>query len=100
MAREPGLTADDRLLAVTTLSFDIAALELFLPLTVGAEVVIASREQSSDCYALRALIENTGITVLQTTPRPRSEERRLGKECVSTFRSRWSPDHYKKKQHE
>src|SRR3546814_12659191 len=27
----------------------------------------------------------------------RSEERRVGKECVSTCRSRWSPDHYKKK---
>jgi len=68
MAREPGLSADDRLLAVTTLSFDIAGLELFLPLTVGAEMVIASREQASDCYALRALIEGTGITVMQTTP--------------------------------
>src|SRR3546814_19718769 len=32
------------------------------------------------------------------TPRqPRSEERRVGKECVSTCRSRWSPYHYKKK---
>src|SRR3546814_17433260 len=29
---------------------------------------------------------------------PRSEERRVGKACVSTCRSRWSPYHYKKKQ--
>ena len=40
----PASRADDRLLAVTTLSFDIAVLELLLPLTVGAQVVIASRE--------------------------------------------------------
>jgi len=39
MAREPGLTADDVLVAVTTLSFDIAVLELQLPLTLGAMVV-------------------------------------------------------------
>src|SRR6185312_11459170 len=44
MRDKPGLTADDTLLAVTTLSFDIAALELFLPLTVGALVVVASFE--------------------------------------------------------
>lgn len=68
MAREPGLVADDRLLAVTTLSFDIAALELFLPLTVGAEIVIASREQSSNGHALKALMESTGATVMQATP--------------------------------
>ena len=42
------LAADDVLLAVTSLSFDIAALELFLPLTVGARVVLASREAAAD----------------------------------------------------
>src|SRR5581483_6667242 len=42
MQREPGITAADTLLAITTLSFDIAGLEIFLPLTVGARVVIAS----------------------------------------------------------
>lgn len=68
MAREPGLAADDRLVAVTTLSFDIAALELFLPLTVGAEVVLASREQASDGHALKVLIDNTNVTVMQATP--------------------------------
>ena len=68
MAREPGLAADDRLVAVTTLSFDIAALELFLPLTVGAEVVLASREQASDGHALKALIDSTNVTVMQATP--------------------------------
>jgi non-ribosomal peptide synthetase component F len=42
MARAPGLGADDTLVAVTTLSFDIAGLEIFLPLTVGARLVVAS----------------------------------------------------------
>ncbi len=68
MAREPGLGADDILLAVTTLSFDIAGLELYLPLTVGAQVVIASREEASDANRLIRLMESSGATVLQATP--------------------------------
>lgn len=68
MRREPGLTQDDVLLAVTTLSFDIAGLELFLPLTSGAEVVIATREITLDGYRLAEAIHHHGITVLQATP--------------------------------
>ena len=68
VAREPGLTAGDRLVAVTTLSFDIAVLELLLPLSVGAEVIVASREQVQDGQALRALIESSGANVMQATP--------------------------------
>ena len=68
MAREPGLTADDRLLAVTTLSFDIAVLELLLPLAVGARVVIADAEQVRDPYALGALGMRQEVTALQATP--------------------------------
>jgi len=68
MAREPGLRAGDRLLAVTTLSFDIAVLELLLPLTVGATVVIAPEEDVRDPARLAALIDDAGITVLQATP--------------------------------
>ncbi len=68
MRREPGLDADDRLLAVTTTSFDIAVLEMFLPLSVGAEVVLASREQALDGYALVALLEASTATVMQATP--------------------------------
>ena len=48
----PALTADDVLVAVTTLSFDIAVLELQLPLTLGATVVIASRDEAIDGHAL------------------------------------------------
>jgi len=68
MARAPGMTADDVMLAVTTLSFDIAVLELLLPLTVGASTVIASRETSSDARALQALLIESGATLMQATP--------------------------------
>jgi len=68
MAREPGLSAEDRLLAVTTLSFDIAGLELFLPLTVGARVVIVSREVATSGPALIAALTASGATVMQATP--------------------------------
>jgi amino acid adenylation domain-containing protein len=68
MAKAPGLSPSDRLLGVTSLSFDIAGLELWLPLTVGAHVVIASRATASDGEALRGVLESGGITVVQATP--------------------------------
>jgi amino acid adenylation domain-containing protein len=68
MAREPGLSVSDRLVAVTTLSFDIAVLELLLPLTVGAQVVLAGREDALDGRALANLISTNGATVMQATP--------------------------------
>ena len=68
MAREPGLQASDRLLAVTTLSFDIAVLELLLPLHVGGTVVLATRDQAMDGEALMALAAQQGVTVMQATP--------------------------------
>ncbi len=68
MRRAPGLDAGDVLVAVTTLSFDIAALELFLPLTTGARLVVATREQASDGIALAELMERCGATVVQATP--------------------------------
>jgi amino acid adenylation domain-containing protein len=68
MLREPGLSASDVLLAVTTLSFDIAGLELFLPLVAGARVVIAGRADVVDGRRLAALIDASGATVMQATP--------------------------------
>jgi amino acid adenylation domain-containing protein len=68
MRREPGLGADDRLLAVTTLSFDIAVLELMLPLSVGAQVVLADRETASDGVALAVLLTTSRATAMQATP--------------------------------
>ncbi|HEX8805874.1 MAG TPA: aminotransferase class III-fold pyridoxal phosphate-dependent enzyme, partial [Candidatus Aquilonibacter sp.] len=68
MAQEPGLDERDVLLAVTTISFDIAALELFLPLVVGAAVVIASREELSDIVSIERRLRKSGATVMQATP--------------------------------
>ena len=68
MRDKPGIAEKDALLATTTLSFDIAALELFLPLTVGALVVIASSEAAADATQLISLLERHQITVMQATP--------------------------------
>ena len=68
MQTRPGLTEKDSLLAVTTISFDIAALELYLPLIVGARCVIASRESSADGHRLRRMLEDYEITAMQATP--------------------------------
>lgn len=68
MAAEPGLDEHDVLLAVTTLSFDIAGLEIYLPLVTGARVVLASREMAADGMALSALLQSSGATFMQATP--------------------------------
>lgn len=68
MRKQPGLTADDTLLAVTTLSFDIAGLELYLPLITGANVVIADRETAADPYLLIKELDRCGATAMQATP--------------------------------
>jgi amino acid adenylation domain-containing protein len=68
MQREPGLNSQDRLLAVTTLSFDIAGLELYLPLIAGATVVLASRAAASDADQLAALLAESRATLMQATP--------------------------------
>ncbi len=68
MRERPGLSASDVLLAVTTLSFDIAGLELYLPLIVGARLVIARREEVIDGVALVQLINQSRATVMQATP--------------------------------
>jgi amino acid adenylation domain-containing protein len=68
MQSEPGITESDVLLAVTTVSFDIAALELYLPLITGAQVVLATREVASDGKLLKELIDTAGATIMQATP--------------------------------
>jgi len=68
MLREPGLSSEDTLVAITTLSFDIAALEIFGPLVCGAKLVLASRNQVLDPELLAGLIENSRATVMQATP--------------------------------
>ncbi|MBS0433236.1 MAG: aminotransferase class III-fold pyridoxal phosphate-dependent enzyme, partial [Proteobacteria bacterium] len=68
MSVESGVHKDDVLCAVTTLSFDISGLELYVPLVAGARIVLASDEQHRDPVALASLLRETGATVLQTTP--------------------------------
>ncbi|MFC4123265.1 amino acid adenylation domain-containing protein, partial [Nonomuraea zeae] len=62
------LSADDRLVAVTTVSFDIAALELFLPLVAGARVVLAPEETVREPAALLDLVRGSGATAMQAVP--------------------------------
>ncbi len=68
MQERPGFARGQSLLSVTTLSFDIAALELFLPLVSGGTVVIADRETASDPVLLAALIAGTRPEMMQATP--------------------------------
>nr|VFJ75469.1 MAG: amino acid adenylation domain-containing protein [Candidatus Kentron sp. FW] len=68
MARQPGLAGHDTLLAVTTISFDIAGLEIFLPLTTGARVVLADRAASASGPGLVELIRAAKPTIMQATP--------------------------------
>jgi len=68
MLQEPCLTSYDHLLAVTTVSFDLAGLELFLPLLCGACTVLAGRSDTSDPDRLITLLDSYDITMLQATP--------------------------------
>jgi amino acid adenylation domain-containing protein len=68
MRNRPGFSEADVLVAVTNISFDIAALELFLPLVSGGRLVLATARAAVDGVALSRLIEESGATVLQGTP--------------------------------
>jgi thioesterase domain-containing protein/acyl carrier protein len=68
MRERPGLDAGDRVLALTTIAFDIAALELFLPLVVGGTVDLVDAETAHDARRLRARLEGAPISFMQATP--------------------------------
>ena len=68
MLHEPGCTARDVMLSVTTISFDIFGLELYVPLLAGARVEIASRAVATDGRQLRGLCEAVQPTIMQATP--------------------------------
>src|SRR6185503_12608445 len=68
MQQRPGLTNHDVLVAVTTLSFDIAALEIYLPLMVGAKLIIAPQDSVADGSRLQILLHDHKATVMQATP--------------------------------
>ncbi|QWA30646.1 non-ribosomal peptide synthetase [Pseudomonas sp. RC3H12] len=68
MARQPGIDAHDKVLSLTSLSFDIAGLELYLPLLRGACVVLLGEQVNKDPQALLAVIQARAVSVVQATP--------------------------------
>ncbi|MFC0599819.1 amino acid adenylation domain-containing protein [Streptomyces palmae] len=68
MCLTPGITEQDTLLAVTTVCFDIAGLELYAPLVAGGRVEVAPEQAVADGSVLRGLLEDVRPTVMQATP--------------------------------
>src|SRR5205823_6735970 len=68
MCEEPGFTKEDVLAAVTTLSFDIAGLEIYLPLITGGRVVVVSATEAADGKKRRHRMQSCGPPVMQATP--------------------------------
>lgn len=68
MANEPGLSPDDVFAAVTTISFDIAGLELYLPLLAGARIEMIDQETATDGELLKLRLQRSGATIMQATP--------------------------------
>ena len=68
MRDQPGMTEDDVTLAMTTLSFDISVLEIYLPLITGSKLVLVSRDVARDGRRLIEAVERHGVTVMQATP--------------------------------
>ncbi len=68
MHSQPGITEEDIVVSVTTISFDMAMLDLFLPLIVGAKLILAQEQEMSDGAALSWLLRRHGATFMQATP--------------------------------
>jgi amino acid adenylation domain-containing protein len=68
MSQAPGIRRSDRVLSVAPISFDIAAMDMFLPLCFGSELVIASRDEAMDPFRLARLLKEHDITLMQATP--------------------------------
>ncbi|EYF04556.1 Long-chain-fatty-acid--CoA ligase [Chondromyces apiculatus DSM 436] len=68
MQRRLSFERSERLLAVTTISFDIAAMELYLPLITGASVVVADRDSAADGASLQRMLATHEISSMQATP--------------------------------
>jgi amino acid adenylation domain-containing protein len=68
MAKQPGINADDKVLALTSLSFDIAALELYLPLSHGASIVLLDAATSKDPQRIVDIAERAAVSIIQATP--------------------------------
>ena len=68
VAKRPGLSERDVVLAITTLSFDIAVSEIWLPLVVGAKIALVSRDVAADGALLREVCERSKVTFIDATP--------------------------------
>ena len=68
MKGAPGIRQDEVLAAVTTLSFDIAGLELYLPLVAGGRILLISRETARDGHELHQMLSQHSVTMMQATP--------------------------------
>ena len=68
MAKMPGITEQDILLAVTTISFDIAGLEMYLPLLTGATILLADAQATKDGRELLKKVKEQQVTIMQATP--------------------------------
>ncbi|MBF6221743.1 amino acid adenylation domain-containing protein [Nocardia abscessus] len=68
LATRLSVTPDDTMVAITTVSFDISALEFFLPLMTGARVVVAGADLAGNPEQLAVLVRAEGATLLQATP--------------------------------
>ncbi|MFZ5893335.1 MAG: amino acid adenylation domain-containing protein [Myxococcota bacterium] len=68
MREVPGLRSSDRVLALTSLSFDISGLEIYLPLLVGASIVLVSRSVATSASEIASSITRHGVNVVQATP--------------------------------
>jgi amino acid adenylation domain-containing protein/thioester reductase-like protein len=68
MSQSPGLTAQDTLVAISSICFDMSVLELFLPLSVGARIALLSREVAADGVRLAQEMTAAGVTMMQATP--------------------------------
>ncbi len=68
VCKQPGMNSDDTVLAVTTISFDVATGELLVPLCVGARVIIASAETVTDGSQLKSEMEKHNVSAMTATP--------------------------------
>ena len=68
MQATPGISSTDTLLAVTTISFDIAGLEIYVPLSVGAKIVLISRQAALNAREMARLMDQHQVTVMQAAP--------------------------------
>ncbi len=68
LLQQYGVTASDAVLTVASYTFDVSVGDIFGALGLGARVVLASAEQTTDPHALAALIDQSGATFVSATP--------------------------------